>query len=133
MIGPVGWAQRWFEDSCRGAGYSIELLLRSAAQLPRAPRKWREIVAQTFQATFGSMPVVFLTALFAGMILALQTGIELARFGQQDLIGAAVSVTLAREMAPFMTGLIVAANVGSAMAAELGTMAVSEEVEALEV
>jgi phospholipid/cholesterol/gamma-HCH transport system permease protein len=77
--------------------------------------------------------VTLIVTMFSGMILALQSGIQLARFGQQDLIGALVAVSLAREMAPFMTGLILAANVGSAMAAEIGTMSVSEEIEALEV
>jgi len=67
------------------------------------------------------------------MILALQTGLELRRFGQEVSIGTAVTVVMIREMGPFMTGLIIAASVGSAIAAQLGTMAVSEEISALEV
>ena len=67
------------------------------------------------------------------MILALQTGLELRRFGQEVNIGTAVTVVMLREMGPFMTGLIIAASVGSAIAAQLGTMVVSEEVAALEI
>jgi len=76
---------------------------------------------------------VLLVGLFIGMIVSLQTGIELARIGQQDQIGVLVAVTMAREMGPFITATILAATVGSAMAAELGTMAVSDELAALEV
>jgi phospholipid/cholesterol/gamma-HCH transport system permease protein len=67
------------------------------------------------------------------MILALQTGLELRRFGLQANIGTAVAVVMAREMGPFMTALIIAASVGSAIAAQVGTMTVSEEVAALEI
>lgn len=133
MIGLVARAQQWFERSCQGAGFSIELMLRSATFLPSAPRKWREIVHQTFQATFGGMPVVFLTALFAGMILALQTGIELRRYNQEGIIGAVVAASMCREMGPVFTALPLAGLIGSAYAAELGTMKVSEEIDALEV
>jgi phospholipid/cholesterol/gamma-HCH transport system permease protein len=72
-------------------------------------------------------------ALFAGMILALQTGIELRRLGQGSMIGTITSLSMCREMGPFMTALILSATVGSAMAAEIGTMKVSDEVTALEV
>ena len=67
------------------------------------------------------------------MILALQTGLELRRFSQEENIGTAVTVVMLREMGPFMTGLIIAASVGSAIGAAIGTMMVSEEVAALEV
>ena len=80
-----------------------------------------------------SLLVISVVALFTGMILALQTGLELQRYGQQHLIGAAVAVSVIREMGPFMTGLIITASVGSAIAAQLGTMTVSEEVNALEI
>jgi len=115
------------------AGEDVILLGRATYWLRSAWNKRREIMAQCWVCGVESMPVTLIVTMFTGMILALQTGIALARFGQQDLIGALVAVTLAREMAPFMTGLIVAANVGSAIAAEIGTMAVSEEIEALEV
>jgi phospholipid/cholesterol/gamma-HCH transport system permease protein len=67
------------------------------------------------------------------MVVSLQTGLELSRIGQQDQIGTLVALSMAREMGPFITATIVAAAVGSALSAELGTMAVSEELAALEV
>jgi phospholipid/cholesterol/gamma-HCH transport system permease protein len=79
------------------------------------------------------MLVVLLVGLFIGMIVSLQTGIELSKIGQQDQIGTVVAVTMAREMGPFITATILAATIGSSIAAELGTMAVSDELAALEV
>src|SRR5688572_13149451 len=67
------------------------------------------------------------------MIVSLQTGIELMKIGQQDQIGTIVAVSMAREMGPFITATILAATAGSSMAAEIGTMAVSDELAALEV
>lgn len=94
-------------------------------------RRW--FVAQLYNSGINNLHVVLLVGLFIGMILCLQTGIELARFGQQDQIGTLVANGMAREMAPFITAIVLAATVGSALAAELGTMAVSDELAALEV
>lgn len=96
-------------------------------------RARREVVNQMFSAGIKSLGVVTVVALFTGMILALQTGIELRKFNQEVNIGTAVMVSMLREMGPFMTGLILAACVGSAIAAQIGTMVVSEEVSALEI
>jgi len=115
------------------AGFSLVILWRSTLWIRSIAAKRREILAQCYVCGIESMPVTMIVTMFSGMILALQTGIQLARYGGQDLIGALVSVTLAREMAPFMTGLILAANVGSAMAAEIGTMSVSEEIDAMRI
>lgn len=98
-----------------------------------SPRSRREIVTQMYVAGIKSLGVITVVALFTGMILALQTGLELRRFNQEVNIGTAVMVSMLREMGPFMTGLILAACVGSAIAAQIGTMVVSEEVAALEI
>ncbi len=97
-------------------------------------RRYRfEVLYQMFVTGIKTLGVITVVALFTGMILALQTGLELRRFGQEVNIGTAVTVVIIREMGPFMTGLIIAASVGSAIAAQLGTMTVSEEIAALEV
>jgi phospholipid/cholesterol/gamma-HCH transport system permease protein len=96
-------------------------------------RSRHETVTQLFIAGIKSLAVISVVAMFTGMILALQTGLELRRYGQEVYIGSAVAVSMIREMGPFMTGLIIAASVGSAIAAQLGTMTVSEEISALEV
>lgn len=96
-------------------------------------RSRQETVSQLFITGIKSLAVISVVALFTGMILALQTGLELRRYGQEVYIGSAVAVSMIREMGPFMTGLIISASVGSAIAAQLGTMTVSEEISALEV
>jgi phospholipid/cholesterol/gamma-HCH transport system permease protein len=96
-------------------------------------RSRESVLHQLFLTGIKSLGVITVVALFTGMILALQTGLELRRFGQEVNIGTAVTVVMLREMGPFMTGLIIAASVGSAIAAQLGTMVVSEEVAALEI
>ena len=86
-----------------------------------------------FLSGIQTLHVVLLVGLFIGMIVSLQTGIELAKLGQQDQIGTIVAISMAREMGPFITGTILTATVGSAIAAELGTMSVSNELDALKV
>lgn len=78
-----------------------------------------------------ALPVVTVVALFTGMILSLQVGLELSRFNQQSYLGAAVMITLLRDVAAFSCGICLAACVGSAVAAEIGTMKVNEELDAL--
>lgn len=96
-------------------------------------RSRKETAMQMYVAGIKSIGVITVVAMFTGMILALQTGLELRRYGQEEFIGSAVAVSMIREMGPFMTGLIIAASVGSAIAAQIGTMTVSEEISALEV
>ena len=86
---------------------------------------------QLYAAGIRSLPVLTVVSLFTGMILSLQVGLELARFSQEIYLGAAVMVTLVRDMAAFSCGICLAACVGSAMAAERGTMKVNDEIDAL--
>lgn len=96
-------------------------------------RSRHEFMVQLYTSGIRSLGVVSIVALFTGMIFALQTGLELRRFGQEAEIGGAVAVVMLREMGPFMASLIVAASYGSSVAAQLGTMTVSEEIAALEI
>jgi phospholipid/cholesterol/gamma-HCH transport system permease protein len=117
----------------RDVGSQIELLGGVVLRLPSVVRRRALVADQLYQAGIRVVHVVLLVGLFIGMIVSLQTGLELARFGQQDQIGTIVALSMCREMGPFITATILAATVGSALAAELGTMAVSEELSALEV
>jgi phospholipid/cholesterol/gamma-HCH transport system permease protein len=133
-MGVLSETGRQVRTTSEGAGFTVQILLRTLALTASVPRKLRPILDQMFVTGVRTVPVVLLVAVFAGMILALQTGIEFRRIGGlENLIGSVVAVSMCREMGPFMTGIILAATVGSAMAAELGTMTVSEEVDALEV
>jgi len=124
---------RPFLGFAANVGFHIELLGSVAARVGSVPRRWTLIAEQIYQSAVQTVHVVLLVGLFIGMIVSLQTGIELMKIGQQDQIGVLVAVTMAREMGPFITATILAATVGSAMAAEIGTMAVSDELAALEV
>ena len=117
----------------RELGCQLELLAAVVVRLPSIVRRRALVAEQLFQAGIRVVHVVLLVGLFIGMIVSLQTGLELSRFGQQDQIGTIVALSMCREMGPFITATILAATVGSALAAELGTMAVSEELTALEV
>lgn len=90
-----------------------------------------DLLRQLYATGVRTLPVLTVVSLFTGMILALQVGLELRRFNQEIYLGAAVMITLIREMAPFSCGICLAACVGSAIAAELGTMTINEEVDAL--
>jgi phospholipid/cholesterol/gamma-HCH transport system permease protein len=78
-----------------------------------------------------SMTIVLITALFTGMVLALQTGIALARFGAKPYVGSVVALALARELAPVLTALMVGGRVGAGITAEIGSMQVTEQVDAI--
>lgn len=79
-----------------------------------------------------SIPVVALTALFTGMVLALQTYNGFARFNATSLVGTVVALSLVRELAPVLTALMIAGRIGSSMAAEIGSMRVTDQIDALE-
>lgn len=120
---------------CGSAGRALLMLWEAllALRFMFSKRSFPFVMQQMFITGIKSLGVITVVAMFTGMILALQTGLELRKFGQEVNIGAAVMISMLREMGPFMTAMILSASVGSAMAAELGTMVVSEEIAALEV
>ena len=115
------------------AGFAAILFVRTLSALRHAYARRDSIMEQFFRSGIMSLPVVLLVALFSGMVLALQSGIELRDFGVQEEIGAIVAGAMCREMGPIMTCITLAGLVGSAIAAEIGTMKVSDEIDALEV
>jgi phospholipid/cholesterol/gamma-HCH transport system permease protein len=92
----------------------------------------KSVLKQMEQIGFNSIPVVLTTALSTGMVLALQSYTGFKRFGAETLIGTVVTLSMTRELGPVLTGLMVAGRAGAAMAAELGTMKVTEQIDALE-
>lgn len=97
----------------------------------RAPFYPRQIMRQMIDIGFYSLPVVGLTALFTGMVLALQSYTGFARFQAEGAIATVVVLSVTRELGPTLAGLMVAGRIGAAMAAEIGTMRVTEQVDAL--
>ncbi len=97
----------------------------------RPPYRFRNLIKQMESIGVGSIPVVLITATFTGMVLALQSYTGFKRFNAEGLVGTVVALSMTRELGPVLTGLIVAGRAGAAMAAELGTMKVTEQVDAL--
>jgi phospholipid/cholesterol/gamma-HCH transport system permease protein len=98
----------------------------------RPPLYPRLILRQMVEIGFYSLPVVGLTAIFTGMVLALQSYTGFARFSAESAIPNVVIVSITRELGPVLAGLMVAGRVGAAMAAEIGTMRVTEQIDALD-
>lgn len=100
----------------------------------RAPRRLRrtETFRQMAECGVNSIPILFLIIFLIGLILAMQSAYQLKKYGVTSLVSALVGVTITREVGPLITGIIISARVGAAITAELGTMAVSEEIMALE-
>src|SRR6478672_11165711 len=101
-------------------------------QQGRAPFKAASFFRQSVRAGVDSVPLVGLVSFFLGLTMALLTGYQLQRFGTERLIPGLVSIAFTRELGPLITGIMLAARIGAAFTAELGTMQVSEEVEAIE-
>jgi phospholipid/cholesterol/gamma-HCH transport system permease protein len=114
-------------------GRFVDMLGRVFAWTPRPPYDWRELSRQMVKVGVSSTPVVLLTALFTGMVLALQTFTVLKRFNAESYVGSLVALSMVRELAAVLSSLIVAGRAGSAMGAEIGTMRVTEQIDALEV
>lgn len=132
-ISTISYIGRFASELSFTIGFAARIGLESLIYWPYAAKHWRGTLRQMYICGIGSLAVVLIVAAFTGMIIATQTGIELKKYGQEAVIGGVVAVTICREMGPFMTGLILAATVTSSMTAEIGTMAVSEELDALEV
>lgn len=124
---------RYLLINVRNCGRAIAITAEAFLWLPLCFKRREEVVRQMVIVGIKSFGVTSVVALFTGMILSLQAGLILKDFGQEMRVGTLVTQSMCREMGPFMTALILAASVGSAMAAALGTMAVSEEIAALEV
>lgn len=102
---------------------------RTIRQLPNI--KWHLTIYQMAKLGVDSLPIVSLTLLFAGMVMTLQIVDILLRYGAQSTLGGAMSVSMGRELGPILTGVVMAGRVGAAMTAEIGTMKVTEQIDAL--
>ena len=124
-----------FESWLRSALYSIQeyskLSYRAFASLLSRPRYWRETFNQMDSLGVGSLTIVTLTGLFTGMVLTVQSSATLDAFGARPYVGRMVSLSMLRELGPVLTALMVAGRVGSGMAAELGSMVVTQQIDAM--
>jgi len=107
------------------------LSLRAVAAIFTRPRFHNEVFLQMDAIGVGSLNIVVLTGLFTGMVLALQTALSLETFGAKNYVGRVVSLSMVRELGPVLTALMVAGRVGSGIAAEIGSMIVTDQINAM--
>ncbi len=112
-------------------GVSI-LLGETLFWIPMPPLRRKQVVEQMSKIGVDSLPIVAMISLFTGMVLALQSAYQMQRFAAEMYIAALVAVSMSRELGPVLTALIVAGRVGASITAELGTMKVTEQIDALE-
>lgn len=124
----LGHAFLEFLQACGRFGF---FLLGAVSHVFRPPYHGRQILRQLIDIGYYSLPVVGLTTFFAGMVLALQTYTGFARFNAESAIANVVVLSITRELGPVMAGLMVAGRIGAAIAAEIGTMRVTEQIDAL--
>jgi phospholipid/cholesterol/gamma-HCH transport system permease protein len=118
-------------DALDGVGRFLMLTSQTLIWLIRPPYRFAQLMAAMEFIGVQSIFIVSLTGVFSGMVLALQMTYSLRQYGAEGVVGAVVAVSLAREIAPVFTALMVTARGGSAMAAELGNMRVTEQIDAL--
>lgn len=118
-------------ESLRGIGTMGMFIIQTVKWMFRPPLRIHSIVEQMLEVGVRSFPVVFFTALFTGMVLALQSNTGFRRFGAESMVGTLVALSMTRELGPVLTSLVVTGRAGSAMTASLGTMRVTEQIDAL--
>src|SRR6201997_1156180 len=96
------------------------------------PLRVQRAVSQALEVGVRALPILSLITFFIGLILALQAAYELRKFGALNFVASAVAISMSRELGPLITAIVVIGRSGSAFAAEIGTMKVTEEVDALE-
>ncbi|HWI39855.1 MAG TPA: ABC transporter permease, partial [Verrucomicrobiae bacterium] len=116
----------------RSLGRMFLFLFYAFWMIVRAPGKPIHIIKQINFIGAKSFFVIFLTAAFTGMVLALQGYYTLSKFGSEGMLGSAVALSLLRELGPVLAALMVTGRAGSAMAAEIGIMKITEQIDALE-
>lgn len=130
----IGWVSDWGDLVLRGTMaigdfslFVIRTFIWMFTRLPRSETVWPNF----YQVGVSSLPVVALTGTFIGMVLALQSFYQFRDFGLETRLGGVINLTLVKELGPVLAATMLAGRVGSAMAAELGTMRVTEQIDAL--
>ena len=123
--------RKWIAEWLEGLGRITLLARESVASLLTAKVAWRDLIYQIYFVGVQSQSVVLVTGAFTGMVLSAQTYLEFHKVKMDTATLAVVSVSMCSQLGPVLTGLMVAGRVGAAIAAELGTMRVTEQIDAL--
>lgn len=116
-------------ESC---GKIMFLIMQTFYHIGHRP-KLQNIVYQMAHLGADSLPIVLLTILFTGMVMTVQTAHEFIKYGAQSSVGGVIAIAMGRELAPVLTGVVTAGRVGAAITAEIGSMKVTEQIDALRV
>lgn len=127
----LAWVLRRVLRFADELGQIVQLIAKAASMIVRRPFDFKLVVKQMEEVGYNSLPVVLITSLFTGMVFALNSFEGFKRFGAESLTGTVVGLAITRELAPVLTSLMVAGRAASAMAAEIGTMKVTEQIDAL--
>ncbi|MDR3535659.1 MAG: ABC transporter permease [Acetobacteraceae bacterium] len=131
VLDPLAVIGRAVGSTCRVAGSLALFAASGLSHIVRPPFYWRLFARAMLEIGYFSLPVVALTAVFTGMVLALQSYTGFSRFSAQSAIANLVVLSVTRELGPVLAGLMVAGRIGAAMAAEIGTMRVTDQIDAL--
>src|SRR6476620_11150911 len=121
----------WIKAALLEVQEYVGMLAKTARGVVTPPFYYKDVVFHFDAIGIGSLTVVLLTGTFTGMVLALQSGMTLDQFGGRSIVGRLVSAAMVRELGPVLTALMVTGRVGSGIAAELGSMVVTEQIAAL--
>jgi phospholipid/cholesterol/gamma-HCH transport system permease protein len=127
----TGRVQEWSKDAVLEVQEYVRLLAQVGRAAVTPPIYYRDIIEQFESIGIGSLTVVLLAGLFTGMVLALNSGMTLDRFGAKSMVGQLISASMVKELGPVLSGLMVSGRVGSGIAAELGSMVVTDQIAAL--
>ncbi|MGH7482541.1 MAG: MlaE family ABC transporter permease [Longimicrobiales bacterium] len=132
MLRVAAAVDEWVRGTAVGVQRYFTLGGRATRFVAARPFYWRDAITQMDRIGVGSLPIVLLTGLFTGMVLALQSSVSLERFGAEMYVGSLVGASMIRELGPVLSSLMVASRVGSGIAAEIGSMRVTEQIDALQ-
>jgi len=131
VLNPLAAVGRGVIGGCRTVGAVVLFALTGVSHLLRPPFYGSLFVKHLLEIAYFSLPVVALTAIFTGMVLALQSYTGFARFNAEGAVANVVVLSITRELGPVLAGLMVAGRIGAAFAAEIGTMRVTDQIDAL--
>lgn len=131
MVWALSSIGRVFIEFLASTGRLTLFLANSLVQGLQPPYYFRQMLRQFWEIGYLSLPVVGLTAFFTGMVLALQSYTGFSRFNAEGAIASVVALSMTRELGPVLAGLMISGRIGGAMAAEIGTMRVTEQLDAL--
>jgi phospholipid/cholesterol/gamma-HCH transport system permease protein len=131
-MNPLALVGRFTLDLFQAIGSVVMFAAMGLSHVVRPPFFGRNYLRHFIEIGYLSLPVVALTTLFSGMVLALQSYSGFSRFSAESAVALVVALSITRELAPVLAGLMVAGRIGASMAAEIGTMRVTEQIDALE-